>query len=124
MQDVLLSILVRWQRNQLVPVRCINCATLYVSLCLNIQYRALLNFADLYYISFRQDPWLLKTLVYLVYVIETVFSIVLTYDLGHSLFINDPTWTISSIIIPVGGGIGVYRAINYPQSIENVKWHF
>ncbi|KAF8671557.1 hypothetical protein AX14_005679, partial [Amanita brunnescens Koide BX004] len=59
----------------------------------------------LYYISFPRDPWLLKMVVYLIYVIETVCTILLTYDLGNYTLSIESTWTISLIVIPAGGGI-------------------
>lgn len=64
-------------------------------------------FADVYYTSFPQDPWLLKAIVSLIYATETVCTILLTYDLGIFTVTGGSTWTISLIVIPVGEGIGV-----------------
>jgi hypothetical protein len=61
--------------------------------------------ADLYYIYFPQDPRLLKTVVYLVYVTETVYTILLVYDLGR-IFFTFPEKAFLSILIPVCGAIG------------------
>ncbi|KAF8733226.1 hypothetical protein AX14_004043 [Amanita brunnescens Koide BX004] len=58
-----------------------------------------------YYISFPRDPWLLKTIVYLIYVTETVYTILLTYDFGNTMIGDDTTWTFFLIVAPVGGGI-------------------
>lgn len=64
-------------------------------------------FADVYYTSFPQDPWLLRAIVSLIYATETVCTILLTYDLGIFTVTGGSTWTISLIVIPVGEGIGM-----------------
>ena len=77
---------------------------MYVSLFNTDNYR---SFVDLYYTSFPQDPRLLKTVVYLIYATETVYTVLLAYDFKHfSMLIDDSTPYISVIVIPVGGGIG------------------
>lgn len=51
---------------------------------------------------------LLKTIVYLIYATETVSTIALTYDLKISPPFHEyyEYPLISSIVIPLGGGIG------------------
>lgn len=66
-------------------------------------------FADLYYIYFPQDPRLLKTVVYLVYVTETVYTILISYDLGNIMFSfksDYDTLFLFPILTPVCGAIG------------------
>ena len=65
--------------------------------------------ADLYYIYFPQDPRLLKTVVYIVYVTETVYTILLLFDLGNIMFnplTENHLPVLSPILIPVCGAIG------------------
>jgi len=69
------------------------------------------SFADLYYTYFPKDPRPLKTVVCLVYLTETVHTVLLLYDLGNSLlsflagnYFN--FFLLSSIVIPVCGAIG------------------
>ena len=48
--------------------------------------------------------------VYLIYAAETIYTVLLTYDLGRFVLSTVPPasqWTISIIAIPIGGGIGV-----------------
>ncbi|KAF8660116.1 hypothetical protein AX14_007458 [Amanita brunnescens Koide BX004] len=57
-----------------------------------------------YYISFSKDRWPLKTVVYLIYMIETAYTILLTYSLGR-LFLTFTLPIFSLILIPTCGGI-------------------
>ncbi|KAF8701704.1 hypothetical protein AX14_000333, partial [Amanita brunnescens Koide BX004] len=57
-----------------------------------------------YYVSFSKDRWPLKTIVYLIYVIETVYTILLTYGLGR-LLLNLTLLRYYLILIPTCGGI-------------------
>ena len=54
--------------------------------------------SDLYYISFPDDPKLFKTVVYGVYLIETVYTILLTYGWGRSLLVVGQGLPIMSTI--------------------------
>lgn len=54
--------------------------------------------SDLYYISFPEDPRLFKTVVYGVYLIETVYTILLTYGWGRSLLVVGQGLPIMSTI--------------------------
>ncbi|KAF8677811.1 hypothetical protein AX14_004783 [Amanita brunnescens Koide BX004] len=57
-----------------------------------------------YYISFSKDRWSLKTIVYLIYMIETTYTILLTYSLGQLLHaVTLPILFL--ILIPTCGGI-------------------
>lgn len=86
---------------------------LTVQLCVllvNIQIEHCQSFADLYYMSFPEDPWPLKTAVYVIYATETAYTFILTYNIGNIMFggVSPPAdlYTIYFIVIPVGGGIG------------------
>ncbi|KAF8316029.1 hypothetical protein F5887DRAFT_1228507 [Amanita rubescens] len=72
-------------------------------------YGALTVQLYLYHIYFPKDPRLLKTVVYLVYVIETVHTILLLYDLGNYIFTflagNYPFYLLTKIVIPGCGAI-------------------
>ncbi|KAF8350400.1 hypothetical protein F5887DRAFT_1208489 [Amanita rubescens] len=54
----------------------------------------------LYYIYFPKDPRLLKMVVYLIYGAETVYTILLLFDLG-----NYPTYSSTPTVVPLCGAI-------------------
>lgn len=47
--------------------------------------------------------------------VETVCTILLTYDFGNSIKNENSTWDITITAIPIGGGIGVKHIINQPH---------
>lgn len=64
---------------------------------------------DLYYISFPDDPRLFKTVVYAVYLIETVYTVLLTYGWGGSLLTDSGLPLMNTISILACGPTGVLR---------------
>ncbi|KAF8650598.1 hypothetical protein AX14_008590, partial [Amanita brunnescens Koide BX004] len=98
--------IVKTESPKLVYVETTSIPSLFTGNVINlVLYGALTVQLYLYYISFPQDPCLLKTVVYLIYVIETVCTVLLTYDLEHYMRSIESAWTISLIVIPAGGGI-------------------
>ncbi|KAF8623844.1 hypothetical protein AX15_006166 [Amanita polypyramis BW_CC] len=85
-------------------------ATLYLSLysgnvinfCL---YGALTVQLYLYYVSFPEDRRGYKAVIYLVYLLETIYTVILMYDMGH-LLLNPRTYIscIPMLVIPIAGG--------------------
>lgn len=53
---------------------------------------------DVYYASFPSEPRVYKAVIYVVYILETVFTVLVTYDLGQ-MFI-DPV-AILSVFLPM-----------------------
>ncbi|KAF8672507.1 hypothetical protein AX14_005568 [Amanita brunnescens Koide BX004] len=79
--------------------------TLFVGNAINLfLYGALTVQLYTYYTSFSKDRWPLKTIVYLIYVIETVYTVLLTYGLGQFLLTSNlPVFSL--ILVPTCGGI-------------------
>ena len=64
---------------------------------------------DYYYITFTEDSRMLKAIIYAVYLIETIFTAMIAYDLTQ--LVVDPNYTacFASIIISICGGLGALR---------------
>jgi hypothetical protein len=104
---------------------------LTVQLCMSFSsfIQALLTLfadSDLYYISFPTDPWLFKTVIYVIYLIETAYTILLTYGWGHSLLVDHYLPAVGVISILVCGPTGVFQFILQDAwlNVEHLKWHF
>ncbi|KAF8350388.1 hypothetical protein F5887DRAFT_1069410 [Amanita rubescens] len=86
--------------------------SLFVGNVVNLYlYGALTVQLYLYYISFPEDSRLLKATIYIIYLTETVYTILLTYGWGQSLLDGGFLYPIGSIIIPICGSIGVLQFI-------------
>ncbi|KAF8698927.1 hypothetical protein AX14_001050 [Amanita brunnescens Koide BX004] len=59
----------------------------------------------MYHIAFPNDPKLLKANVYIIYLAETIYTIMLAYDLTHLVIEPDYVACFPSLLVPIFGGI-------------------
>ena len=60
----------------------------------------------MYHISFPKDSKTLKATVYTIYLTETVFTIMLAFDLTHLVIEPDYDSCFPTLITPIFGGLG------------------
>ena len=84
----------------------------------------MLIYIDVYYASFPEEPWLYKAVVYAVYVLQTVDTVSITYDLGHMII--DPCYIpcLLRYVIPLCGGAGMLVFLRSEAKAENLKWYY
>ena len=77
----------------------------------------------MYHIAFPNDPKLLKANVYIIYLAETIYTIMLAYDLTHLVIEPDYVACFPSLLVPIFGGIGSLPFILRPSTeLTYPKW--
>ena len=82
----------------------------------------MLIYIDIYYTSFPNEPRLYKAIVYAVYLVETVNTMLSTYVLGHMLTDRSYNLYLMHWAIPCCGGIGALTFLRFEAEAENLKW--
>ena len=82
----------------------------------------MLIYIDVYYTSFPSEPRLYTSVIYSVYVLETVYTFLVTYDLGQ-MFINPYSYSFSipPHAILLCGGTGVLTFLQSETKAEILK---
>lgn len=72
----------------------------------------------MYHISFPKDSKMLKATVYIIYLTETIYTIMLAYDL--TLLVIEPGYNACSpsLIVPIFGGLGALPFILHPDATD------
>ena len=82
----------------------------------------MLIYIDIYHTSFSNEPKLYKAVVYVVYALETVNAVLITYDLGH-MFTNPSYYPyFSYTVVPLCGAAGMLTFLRFKVEAENLKW--
>ncbi len=71
---------------------------------------------DFYYITFTKDSRMLRAIIYAIYLIETIFTALLAYDLTQLVVDPDYTACFASIIISICGGLGALLYTSNPRT--------
>ena len=70
----------------------------------------------MYHISFPKDSKILKATVYAIYLLETIYTVLLAYDLVHLVIEPNYDARFASLIVPIFGGLGTLKFILYPSA--------
>ena len=77
----------------------------------------------MYRISFPTDSKTLKATVYTIYLLETIYTILLAYDLVNLVIEPNYNACFASLIVPIFGGLGALPFILHPSiQLTSPKW--